>query len=467
MQLGQHGGMNPPLLPGGARRRLYVFLKITSICLLVGLLHIPLAMTHGVLVERRTYQADATAAIASTWGGEQRLVGPILAVPYEYETKVLQPRAVDGKVVQGLGVQTVSATAYFLPEVLAVNGTAVPEIRRRGIYGVVVYNASLRFTGRFRPDFAAAGIEATQIDWPKARVFFGISDVRGIRSVGPITLGAGEAPFEPSDGSAGAMLPLVAKATVKPGEAPDFALSLEAQGSRRLAFAPVGKATTVALESAWPDPSFDGGALPVERRVSGQGFTARWQSSHLSRGFPQHWSDRQVNADDFAKRIEPASFGVRFAQPVDGYSTTERAQKYGTLFFVLTFTVFFLFEATAALRIHWLQYAIVGAALCLFFLGFLALSEFWPTAVAYAVAAAACTLMISLYSHTFLRTGRRTLLIGGGLGVTYAYLYFVLRSQDYALIAGTAALFLALALVMYCTRRIDWAELDLSESPRP
>jgi inner membrane protein len=458
--------LEPPILPDPARRRLYVFLKIASICVLVGLLHIPLAMTHGVLVERRTYQAEATAAIASTWGGEQRLVGPILAVPYEYETKVLQPRAVDGKVVQSAGVQTVSATAYFLPEVLAVNGKAVPELRRRGIYAVPVYNASLRFTGGFRPDFAAAGIEATRIDWQKARVYFGLTDVRGIRSIGPITLGAGEAAFEPSDGSAGAMLPLVAKVRLNPGEAPDFAFSLEAQGSRRLAFAPIGKATTVGLESAWPDPSFDGGALPIERRVAAEGFTARWQSSHLSRGFPQHWSDRQANAEELANKIEQASFGVRFAQPVDGYSTTERAQKYGTLFFVLTFTVFFLFEATASVRIHWLQYAIVGAALCLFFLGFLALSEFWPTVVAYAVAAAACTLMITLYSHTFLRTGRRTLLIFGGLGVTYAYLYFVLRSQDYALIAGTVALFLALGLVMYCTRRIDWAALDLSDVPR-
>lgn len=459
--------MNPiPPLPSGARRRLYVFLKIASICVLIALLHIPLAMTHGVLVERRSYQADATAAIANTWGGEQRLVGPILAVPYEYEAKVMRSRTVAGKVVQNAEVEMASATAFFMPDVLAVTGNVVPELRHRGIYSVVVYSASTRFTGRFRPDFAAAGIEASRIDWQKARVFFAVSDVRGIRSIGPLKLAGGETSFEPSDGSAGAMLPLVAKIAVNAGEAPEFTLTVETQGSRRLAFAPVGKATTVALESTWPDPSFDGGALPVERRVSAEGFKARWQSSHLSHGFPQHWSDRQVNPEDLAKKVEQASFGVRFAQPVDGYSTTERAQKYGTLFFVLTFMVFFLFEATASLRIHWLQYAIVGAALCLFFLGFLALSEFWPTAVAYAVAAAACTLMISLYAHSFLKTGRRTLLIFGGLGVTYAYLYFVLRSQDYALIAGTAALFLALGLVMYFTRRIDWDALDVGDSPR-
>jgi inner membrane protein len=130
----------------------------------------------------------------------------------------------------------------------------------------------------------------------------------------------------------------------------------------------------------------------------------------------------------------------------------------------LVFAVFFLFEITAGLRIHPLQYALVGAALCLFFLGFLALSEFLSTGLAYSVASGACTLLVALYAWTFLRTGARTLLIGGGLGATYGYLYFVLRSQDYALLAGTAALFVALALVMWGTRRINWYALDPARS---
>ncbi|MES1168663.1 MAG: inner membrane CreD family protein, partial [Oleiharenicola lentus] len=144
----------------------------------------------------------------------------------------------------------------------------------------------------------------------------------------------------------------------------------------------------------------------------------------------------------------------------------ERAQKYGILFFVLVFAVFFLFEITAGLRIHPLQYAMVGAALCLFFLAFLALAEFWSTGVAYGVAAAACTALIAGYSWSFLKTGRRTLVIAGGLTATYGYLYFVLKSQDYALVAGTAALFAALALVMFCTRRINWYSLEMN-APAP
>jgi len=125
--------------------------------------------------------------------------------------------------------------------------------------------------------------------------------------------------------------------------------------------------------------------------------------------------------------------------------------------------VFFLFEVTSpALKIHPLQYAMVGAALALFFLGFLALSEFLTTGLAYAVAGALCTVLVSLYAWSFLKTGLRTLIIGSGLGATYGYLYFVLKSQDYALVAGTAALFGALALVMFCTRRINWYSLEMN-----
>jgi inner membrane protein len=102
-----------------------------------------------------------------------------------------------------------------------------------------------------------------------------------------------------------------------------------------------------------------------------------------------------------------------------------------------------------------------GAALCLFFLGFLALSEFLATGVAYALAAAACTALISFYSLSVLKSGRRTSVIVGGLAATYGYLYFVLKSQDYALLAGTAALFAALAIVMFFTRGIDWYSLEM------
>ena len=453
----------PPILLTPARRRFMIYLKLGCICLLLLLLQIPLFMTGGVLRERQRYQLQATEEIAGIWGRRQLVTGPVLAVPYAYRATVIRSRVVNGRAVQVEETELTGAMAYFLPETLAVNGTVEPELRHRGIYDTVVYSTKLKLAGHFKPDFAAAGIDADRIDWGKTRVLFGVSDLHGIRSVGPITLAEGrESSWETSDGTTGVFLPLMAKvAGVTAGIRLEFAMEAALQGSERLEIAPVGKTTSVTLQSAWANPSFMGASLPVTREVSAGGFKAEWQVSHFSRGFPESWNTRSVKNEEMTGKMEAASFGVRFAQPVDAYSMAERAQKYGILFFVLVFTVFFLFEVTAGLRIHPLQYALVGVALCLFFLGFLALSEFWATGWAYTTAAAGCTLLVSLYAWSFLQTGWRTLVIGGGLGATYGYLYFVLKSQDYALVAGTAALFGALALVMFCTRRINWYDLEV------
>ncbi len=453
----------PPIIPTPSSRRLSVFLKITSICLLIAFLHLPLSMTDGVLHERQGYQAQAAEEIAGIWGRQQLVEGPVLAIPYAYKTLAVHSRVVGARVVQVEETELASATAYFLPETLQVGGVVNPEVRHRGIYDTVVYSTKLKLTGNFVPDFTAAGIEADRIDWDKARVLFGVSDLHGVRSVGPLVIGDGkESDFE-SAGTAEDFLPLAAKvAGVAAGTKLEFAFEAGLQGSHQLQVAPVGKTTKVSLQSAWPDPSFMGAALPMTREVGSGGFKAEWETSHFSRGFSQNWTNRLVKSSDIAGKIADAGFGVTFAQPVDGYRLAERAEKYGVLFFVLIFAVFFLFEVTSTLRIHPLQYAMVGSALCLFFLGFLALSEFWGTGAAYATVAAACTVLVALYSWSFLKAGWRTLVIGVGLGATYGYLYFVLKSQDYALVAGTAALFAALALVMFCTRRINWYSLDMN-----
>ena len=453
----------PPLL-SPARRRLEVFIKLVCIGGLILLLHIPLFLTHSILTERQGYQRQAVAEIASLWGRDQQITGPVLAVPYAYKTQVIHFREVAGKAATVEETELATAMAYFLPETLTVGGSVETEVRHRGIYDAALYGTRLRLTGWFRPDFAAVGITADRIDWDKACVLFGVSDLRGLRSVSPLQYAGGKAAaFEAADSAGREFLPLAARIEgAEPGGRLEFAFDAAVNGSERLKIAPVGKLTTVALDSRWPDPSFCGAYLPAKHQVAADGFKAEWEISHFSRGFPQTWTTQVIRNEEMARTIAAASFGVAFAQPVDGYRLAERAEKYGLLFFVLVFAVFFLFEVTARLRIHPLQYALVGAALCLFFLGFLALSELLATGLAYGAAAAACTGLVSLYAWSFLRTGWRTLLIGGGLAATYGYLNFVLQSQDYALVAGTVALFVALALVMYGTRRIDWYSLETS-----
>jgi inner membrane protein len=457
----------PPELPRvSVLRRRFLFFKLAGIGVLIALLHIPLGLTRGVLHERQNYRREAAREITTTWGQNQTLIGPILAVPYAYRANVVRSKVVAGKVVQVEEAELVSSMAFFLPERLEVNGPVNAEQRHRGIYDVIVYSTKLQLAGHFQPDFVAAGIAADRIDWEKAELLLGVSDLRGIRSVSPVTIAEGRTfAFESAEGAGCEGMDLSAKLTgVTAGQKLDFALDATLQGSERLDLVPVGKSTRVALTSSWTEPSFGGASLPVKRSVGPSGFSAEWESAHFSRGFGQSWTTRTVENREMLKKFRASSFGVAFTEPVDAYRLAERAQKYGVLFFVLVFSVFFLFEVTASLRIHPLQYAMVGGALCLFFLGFLALSEIWPPGRAYGVAAGACTVMVALYALSFLRTGWRTLIIAAGLGATYGYLYFVLQSQDYALLAGTAALFATLALVMFCTRNINWYSLDASHA---
>jgi inner membrane protein len=160
------------------------------------------------------------------------------------------------------------------------------------------------------------------------------------------------------------------------------------------------------------------------------------------------------------ERLEASAFGVSFLQPGDAYRSTERAAKYQILFLGSTALLFFLFELLAGFRVHPVQYLLVGLALCLFFLLLLSLAEHLGFAGAYAVAAAAVTALVTSYGRAVMGR-RRGLALGGSLAALYGLLYVLLQIQDYALLAGSLALFCVLAAVMRLTRRVNW------HGPRP
>ncbi len=55
-----------------------------------------------------------------------------------------------------------------------------------------------------------------------------------------------------------------------------FAFNLRIKGSEQLHFVPLAGNSSFALQSLWPNPSFEGNTLPTERTVSEKGFTAKW-----------------------------------------------------------------------------------------------------------------------------------------------------------------------------------------------
>lgn len=440
--------------------------KMAGITFVILLLLIPLHLVHSVLNERLARRDTAVEEITSSWGAAQSIIGPVLVVPYRYTSKSWKEQpAGDGKLQRVEVVETAVARACFLPATLGVDGTIEPSVLHRGIYNAVVYRGRFALTAEFdRPDFTPWRIEDKDVLWDDAVVAFAIPDLRGVKEILQVKWGGADHPVLPGSRLPGFASGVFAQAgglRELKGRVP-LRLELPLNGSGGVRFAPVGAQNSVKLTSPWPDPSFRGAFLPVERKVTSTGFEATWQVSYYGRDYGQQWTEREA-----AGALTPASagaslFGADFLPGIDAYRNVERAIKYGVLFLVLVFAAFFLFEVLSRLRIHPFQYALVGAAFCLFYLGLLSFSEFIPFGLAYLAAAGVTTAMITFYCMKVLRGGRRTAIVAGLLAAIYGYLYIALQLQDYALLFGTAGLFAMFAVVIVATRNVDWYARDLA-----
>ncbi len=455
-----------PLLSTCSRwiQRCATNLKIVGVAFLILLLLIPLMQIRSVLAERLGRRNQAVEEITSTWGREQSVVGPVLVVPYRYTVKVWKEQAVAGGRMEKVEtLETVTARACFLPDTNTVEGVVEPSRLRRGIYQAVVYTGKLSCLARFsRPDFSSMKIDEKNVLWDEAVVTFAIPDLRGIKESLQLQWGDRSRPLLPGSklkGFSSGVFARVNDLKESPASIPvrlDFSLN----GSGGITFAPVGAQNIIRVSSPWPDPSFYGAFLPAERQVSSDGFKATWQVSLYGRGYAQQWTDQDPSGGLTSESLASSVFGVRFQAGIDSYRNVERAIKYGALFLVLVFTTFFLFEILSKVRIHPFQYTLVGASLCLFYLGLLALSEFIAFGLAYLAAASLTTVLIWFYSLKVLQTGRRTSTLAGLLVTLYGFLYVALQLQDYSLLFGTAGLFLMLTIVIVATRNIDWYARD-------
>jgi inner membrane protein len=452
-----------PSLPSFLKRHTTLF-KMAGVAVLILLLLIPLQMIRSVLWERLSRRNEAVADITSSWGNEQSIVGPVLIVPYRYTFKSWkeQPNAA-GKIEKLEVTETAVANAYFLPATLAIEGTLNPARLHRGIYEAVVYTGKLEFSGQFaRPDFAGLRIDERTVLWDDAVVAFAIPDLRGVKEALQLQWGTSRLPLSPGsklrDFPSG-VFARVGGLRESAGPTP-VRFELELNGSSGIHFAPAGAQTVVKLSSPWPNPSFQGAFLPSERKVTDTGFAATWQVSYYGRSYAQQWTDQDALAGLNPTSAARSMLGVNFLSGIDAYRNVERSIKYGVLFLVLVFATFFLFEVLSALRIHPFQYALVGAAFCLFYLGLLSLSEFLSFGLAYLAGAAVTTLLIGFYCLKVLRSGKRTMIVVGLLAAIYGFLYVALQLQDYSLLFGTAGLFAVLGIVIWVTRNIDWYARD-------
>ena len=447
----------------GGKYHLYIKIGILLLLILGSL--IPLSLVRSLVLERKALSSSVEHELAATWGGAQRIVGPILVVPFE-EDELRQVPNPD-RTAQAAYVDQLVTTRhllYLLPEELDIEGRTTTSVRRRGIYEVPLFTADMSFAGRFDPPNLTA-IELApehRILWDEAWVEAYVSDLSG--SLNPIALDwAGlSIPFrvgtEEISGSAQIVAPIALESAEDLSDAA-FAFEIALNGSDSIGVLPLGRATRMTLASDWPHPSFFGGMLPASSTISPKGFEANWQVSHFARQLPQQWRDNDVKLDTLISRARVDGLAVRMVESVDHYLKAERSVKYGVLFIVLVCGVLFAFEVMAGGRVHVVQYGFVAAAVCIFFLLLLSLSEVLGFALAYAVSAAMSLLLIAPYAAKIGQSWRQGATAGALLAGVYGYLYVTLQSEDHALIMGSLLLFAALAALMFATRNVDWYAL--------
>lgn len=424
--------------------------RIFIIGFLILILLIPVQFVRGLIEERMVRYQDTVSEISSRWGGPQTIQGPVIMVPFERVTGRTKDQ-----------VEVAMDQAYFLPEDLNYSADLQAQTRKRGIYEAVLYTLNLDVQGSFRlPSRIPYRGQVTRVFWDQAVVIVGIPDTRGIRDQ-PGTLWNGvQRSFLP--GTAGSQLfphGLHFPISLNPNAAgqASFSFSLSLQGSSNFFITPLGKSTTLTMKSNWANPGFTGSRLPDSHDITENGFSASWTTSFFGRGFGQEL----VASESISHApLSASAFGLELVMPVDHYQKSERAVKYAILFLTVTFTGYFLFEIFGQRRIHPVQYLMVGSAMVIFYVLFTSFSEHIAFALSYLIAAISVVLLISLYTLAILKDKSRALIAGGLMTGLYSYLFVVLTREDTALLLGSVALFILLAVVMYLTRNVDWYSLS-------
>ena len=439
--------------------------KLGIAMLIAALLSVPLFSIYLLNWDRQTQSETAGTSIVEGWGGPQTIGGPVLVIPYQAQTTETVEEG--GKAITK--TSTVWKELVLSPETSALDTRIAAKPLTRSIYEAVVYEITLTGHAKFvmPSDLERIGVPVASLVFARAELRFGLSDARGLFGMPPaVRIGGATLKLEPGhglgatngtgffawyDASALPTTPIVA----------DF--DYRFRGSDSLTLAPRAGDTTWTVTSPWPSPSFQGGFLPVTRTVSEAGFKATYRVGNLALG------QSLVNASD--ELVQAATGGrdrsvtpgtatgvasISLVQPVDVYSQVNRATKYGFLFIGFTFLALLMFDVIGGVRVAAVEYLLVGVGLVLFFALLLAFAEVIGFTPAYLVASAGIIGLITAYAAAVLKGWKRAGYIGGLLTALYAVLYILLSLEAYSLLIGSLMLFVALAGVMYVTRKLDW-----------
>lgn len=428
---------------------------------LVGfVLALVLARIDWLVQDRQQHQQFAQQEVAAATAGEQLLGAPYLRrVCTETWTAVEQVDDEHGR-RETRRRQQLQHVLREPASQLDIQGQLGVRPLQRGLFSIKTYAAQLQLQARWNEP-AALRFRSTQ---PEAQVLcdapqlvLQVSDARGLRSVALAVNGQALA-ARPGALESKAVGLHAAIDEARLDEPLQLTARIELLGTGGLQLQPAAAQVAVKLSSDWPHPSFQGRFLPSEREVGERGFAAVWRMSELASHAAAALRAGETSADQL---------GVALIDPVNPYSLSDRALKYGFLFIALVLAAVLIAELLGRQQVHAVQYGFVGLALAIFFLLLLALSEHLAFGLAYLLAATASSGLLAHYGRGLFGHWRAGGAFGAGVAALYATLYLLLNLEKASLLVGSLLLFALLAAAMRATRDIDWNSLGRSSRPEP
>ena len=409
-----------------------------------------LGLLEGVSNERGTLFNNVTNEIGDTWGNSQVVSGPLLVIPYTYKVFDQSKVTLDnGEEKVNLIPRLVKDKMIVLPKHLNIDVYLDYDFRYRGIYQAMVYNAKVLGKANF-DKVMIKHPTLEEVQYQDSYISFGVSDNRAIQRVNLFTLN--QQSLELNSGTslshqgitAGFHAPVKLDSEL---ETLELNFDIDFRGSKSISLLPLAEDTQFKVASNWQHPSFHG-MLPSERKLSSEGFVATWELSHLARNYPQMFSSSNNLS------LNEVSAETLLYEPITHYSKVKRSIKYGILFVCLTFLALFVFDLKKAVNFSLIQYCLVGASLCLFYLLLLSLSEHIGFLAAYLCAAFTAVISISSYVGFASSSVKSASLMGALLIALYSVLYSILQLEQFALLTGTIFLILITMTLMFATRNL-------------
>lgn len=472
--------MEPTTPKKSNSHKLFPILGVLILCLIASL------FVRLLIKDRIQYSDQANETIQKRWGGDTVAFSPVLSIstksnsPAKNAQEVMEESLDEDELDNGKVIVS--------PTSLETTITMQPEKRSYGIFSTVVYNAVMTTTGTFNttPEIQSLLARNTGIE------FIAPVAVFSTQQIGKSSLSINATPLETlSPSRKGALsasssyewiahkiqslqTTVPSSLNLVSGKDITFTQTVTLKGSEKFAFHAPSTDAQISMSAPWGKVSLGGMLLPETRTLDNKSFTAQWVSSAFDSENVQSYRDYsdemyglinqelespELKRDDPSLSEESSSTYTAQVDLLQGshqYVKTDRATKYALLFITLTFLILFLFEVIKNVRIHPMQYFLIGAGLAIFYLLLLALSEHIGFLTAYILASISIIGVSTWYVRGFLGDKKQAWVVTGLLTFLYMFMYLLLQLRDFALLAGTLFVFAVLIVTMYATRKIDW-----------